>query len=85
MGSGEYWPMDFEECSNPKVTEFEETTPEEWNEHWGDREDCPFFIPRETAICGKHGEYFTDQGCCGCIYEAEQACEYGGYLAEGEY
>jgi hypothetical protein len=64
LGSGEYWPMDMEDCTHPP---FGDEQKEIEFEGWGKcDETCPGYEPMEVAICPKHGEYIKNYGCEGC-------------------
>lgn len=65
LGSGEYWPMNMEECNHPSSeSERNEQQPEEYDKC---DERCPGYEPMEVATCPKHGEFVKEYGCDGCL------------------
>ena len=72
LGSGEYWPMDMEDCSH---IGFEDISKQIELERYGGCDvNCPGYKPMELAVCAKHGEYVKDWGCFDCMAD-EQYCD----------
>jgi len=76
LGSGEYWPMDMEDCSHPG---FEDISKEIELERYGKcDENCPGYEPMEVAVCEKHGEFVKEWGCDRCMVEEQYYNSIGG-------
>ena len=73
LGSGEYWPMDMEDCNHPG---FDNASKDAELENYGKcDEGCPGYEPMEVATCPKHGEFVKEWGCEECMVEEQYQYE----------
>lgn len=69
LGSGEYWPMDMEDCNHPP---FEDEQKEIELEGWGACDvTCPGYEAEEVGVCSRHGEFVKRYGCEECMFEEQ--------------
>jgi len=73
LGSGEYWPMDMEDCSHPGFDDEQKQIALEGWDHCD--ETCPGYEPEELGVCPKHGNFIKRDGCEECMFEEQYQAE----------